>query len=66
MKDETPLGSPFIGQPRCGRPAKVGGRAARPCGQMLSNLSPRCGGGDKVEYSRRERREKRAKVPDRP
>jgi hypothetical protein len=44
MKDEAPLGSPFIGEPRCGWPAKVGGRAASPCGQKLSNLSSRCGG----------------------
>jgi hypothetical protein len=56
MKDEAPLGSPFIGGPRCGRPAKVGGQAANPCGQKLSNLSPRCGGLDKEEDSRRERR----------
>jgi hypothetical protein len=65
-KDEAPLGSPFIGEPKCGQPAKVGGRAAGPCGQKLSNLSPRCGGWDKGEYSRRERREKRGKVADRP
>jgi hypothetical protein len=32
MKDEAPLGSPFIGEPRCGQPAKVGGEAASPCG----------------------------------
>jgi hypothetical protein len=44
MKDEAPIGSPFIGEPRCGRPVNLGGRAASPCGQKLSNLSPRCGG----------------------
>jgi hypothetical protein len=44
MKEEAPLGSPFIGEPRCDWPAKVGGRAANPCGQKLSNLFPRCGG----------------------
>jgi hypothetical protein len=59
MKDEGPLGSPFIGEPRCGQLANVGGQAANPCGQKLFNLSPRCGGWDKEEYSRRERREKR-------
>jgi hypothetical protein len=62
MKDEAPLGSPFIGEPRCGRSVKVVGRAASACGQKLSNLSPRCGGLDKEEYGRRERREKRGKV----
>jgi hypothetical protein len=59
MKEETPLGSPFIGEPKCSRLAKVGGRVASPCGQKISNLSPSCGGGDKEEDSRRERREKR-------
>jgi hypothetical protein len=44
MKEEAPLGSPFIGEPRCGQPANLGGRAAIPCGQKLSNLSPRRGG----------------------
>jgi hypothetical protein len=41
-------GSPFIGELRCGWPAKVGGRAASPCGQKLSNLSP----GAMVEIKR--------------
>jgi hypothetical protein len=45
MKDEDPLVSPFIGEPRCGQPAKVGGRAAIPCGQN----SPICPQGAVVE-----------------
>jgi hypothetical protein len=32
MKEDAPLGSPFIGEPRGGWPAKDGGRAANPCG----------------------------------
>jgi hypothetical protein len=44
MKDEAPLGSPFIGEPRCDRSGKVGGQAASPFGQKLSSLSPKCGG----------------------
>jgi hypothetical protein len=55
MKEEVSLVIPFIGDPRCGR-------EAIPCGQKLSNLSPRCGGCDKGEDSRRERREKMGKV----
>jgi hypothetical protein len=31
MKDKAPLGKPFIGEPRCGRPAKDGGRVVSPC-----------------------------------
>jgi hypothetical protein len=33
MKEEALLGNPFIGEPRGGRSAKDGGRAAIPCGQ---------------------------------
>jgi hypothetical protein len=66
MKDEAPLDNPFIGEPRCGQPAKLGGRPARPCGQKLSNLSLRYCGWDIEEYSRRERRKKRGKVAHRP
>jgi hypothetical protein len=44
MKEEAPLGNPFIGEPRGGRPAKDGGWAASPCGQSPSILSQRCGG----------------------
>jgi hypothetical protein len=44
MEEEALLGSPFIGELRCGWPAKVGGRAASACGQEVSNLSPRYGG----------------------
>jgi hypothetical protein len=66
MKEEAPLHTPFIGQSRCGRSAKVGSRAASPCSQKLSNLSPRCGGCDKEEDSRKERREKREEVASRP
>jgi hypothetical protein len=66
MKDEAPLGSPFIEEPRCGRPTKVGSRAVTSCDQKLSNLSPRCGDWDKEEYSRWERRKKRGKVAGRP
>jgi hypothetical protein len=39
VKEETPLGNPFIGEPRGGRPAKDGGRAASPCGHCPSTLS---------------------------
>jgi hypothetical protein len=39
MKEEAPLGTPFIGEVRCGQPTKVGGQAANPCGQKHSNLS---------------------------
>jgi hypothetical protein len=53
MKEESPLGSNFIGEPRFGWPAKVGGQVTNPCGQKLSNLSPRCGRSDKEEDSRR-------------
>jgi hypothetical protein len=48
MKDEVPLGIPFIGEPRCGRLAKVGGPAASPCGQK----SPICPQGAVVEIKR--------------
>jgi hypothetical protein len=44
MKEEAPLGNPLIIEPRGGRPAKDGGRAANPCGQSSSILSQRCGG----------------------
>jgi hypothetical protein len=44
MKNEALLGIPFIGEPTGGQLGKVGGRAANPRGQKLSNLSPRCGG----------------------
>jgi hypothetical protein len=43
MKEEAPLGIPFIEERRCGQSAKEGGQAASPYGQKLSNLSPRCG-----------------------
>jgi hypothetical protein len=33
MKEEAPLGNPFIGEPRGGRAAKDGGQAASLCGQ---------------------------------
>jgi hypothetical protein len=33
MKEEAPLGNPFIGEPWGGRPAKDGGQVADPCGQ---------------------------------
>jgi hypothetical protein len=39
VKEETPLGNPFIGEPRGGRLAKDGGRAASPCGHCPSTLS---------------------------
>jgi hypothetical protein len=39
MKEEAPLGNAFIGEPRGGRPAKDGGRAASPCGHCPSTLS---------------------------
>jgi hypothetical protein len=38
MKEEAPLGNPFIGEPRGGRPAKDGGRMASPCGHCPSTL----------------------------
>jgi hypothetical protein len=44
MKEESPFGNPFIGEPRGRRLAKYGGRAASPCGQSPSILSQRCGG----------------------
>jgi hypothetical protein len=44
MKEEAPLGNPFIGEPRGDRPAKDGGQAASPCDHCLSTLSKRCGG----------------------
>jgi hypothetical protein len=44
MKEEAPLGNPFIEEPRGGQPAKDGGRAASPCGQGCSILFQRCGG----------------------
>jgi hypothetical protein len=44
MKEEAPLGNPFIGEPRGGRLAKDGGRVASPHGQSPSILSQRCGG----------------------
>jgi hypothetical protein len=49
MKDEAPLGSTVIGEPRCGRPAKVGGRAGNPCGQ----ISLICPQGAVVETKRK-------------
>jgi hypothetical protein len=44
MNEEAPLGSPFIGEPRGGQPAKSSGGVASPCGQSPSILSKRCGG----------------------
>jgi hypothetical protein len=43
-KEEAPLDNPFIGEPRGGRLAKDGGRAASPCGYCPSTLSQWCGG----------------------
>jgi hypothetical protein len=40
MEEEVPLGNPFIGEPRGGRPApKGGGRTASPCSQSPSIIS---------------------------
>jgi hypothetical protein len=55
MKEEAPLGNPFIREPRGGRPAKDGGQAASPCGQSPSILS-----------QRRRKEEWREKVAGRP
>jgi hypothetical protein len=44
MKEEAPLGGPFVGELRGGWPAKEGGGAASPCGQSPYILSQRCGG----------------------
>jgi hypothetical protein len=44
MKEEAPLGNPFIGEQGGGRSAKDGGWAASPCGHCPSTLSQRCGG----------------------
>jgi hypothetical protein len=44
MKEKAPLGNPFIGEPRGGRPAKYGGWAASPFGHCPSTLSQRSGG----------------------
>jgi hypothetical protein len=33
MKEEAPLGNPFVGESRGSWLAKYGGRAASPCGQ---------------------------------
>jgi hypothetical protein len=33
MKEEAPLGNPFIGEPKGDWPAKDGGRAASSCGK---------------------------------
>jgi hypothetical protein len=44
MKEEAPLGNPFIGEPMGGQPAQGGGRTARPCGQSPSIISPSGGG----------------------
>jgi hypothetical protein len=44
MKEEAPLGNPFIGEPRGGRPVVDGGQVASPCGQSPSISSQRCGG----------------------
>jgi hypothetical protein len=44
MKEEAPLGSPFIGELRGGRLAKDGGQAASPCVHCPSTLFQKCGG----------------------
>jgi hypothetical protein len=44
MKEEAPLGNPFIGEPRGGRPAKGGGQMASPCDQNPSIISQSDGG----------------------
>jgi hypothetical protein len=44
MKEKAPLGNPFIGKPRGGRPTKYGGRAASPCEHCPSTLSQMGGG----------------------
>jgi hypothetical protein len=56
MKEEAPLGNPFIGEPRGGRPAKEGGWVASPCGHCPSTLSQCDGGSGKEEGSGEERR----------
>jgi hypothetical protein len=44
MKEEAPLGNPFIGEPRGGWLAKDGGQAASPCVHCPSTLFQKCGG----------------------
>jgi hypothetical protein len=63
MKEEAPIGNPFIGEPRGGRPAKDGGQTASPCGHCPSTLSQRCGGRAKEGDSGGERRGKVAGWP---
>jgi hypothetical protein len=43
MKEEAPIGNPFIGEPKGGWPAKDAGQAASLCGHCPSTLSKRCG-----------------------
>jgi hypothetical protein len=64
MKEEAPLRNPFIGEPRGGRPAKVGGWSASPCGHCPSTLSQSDGG--KEEGSGEERREMEEVMAGRP
>jgi hypothetical protein len=58
MKEEAPLGIPFIGEPRGGRPAKDSWWGVNLCGQSPSILSQICGGWAKEGDSGGERREK--------
>jgi hypothetical protein len=44
MKEEVPIGNPFIREPEDGRPSKYGGQAASPCGHCPSTLSQMCDG----------------------
>jgi hypothetical protein len=63
MKEKAPLGNPFIGEPRGGRPAKYGGWAASPCGHCPSTLSQRCGDSAKEVDSGGERKKRGRRWP---
>jgi hypothetical protein len=49
MKEETPLGNPFIGEPRGGRPAKDGGRGLA----HVAKAPPFCPKGVVIELRER-------------
>jgi hypothetical protein len=66
MKEEAPLGNPFIGEPKGGRPTKEGGQAASPCVHCPSTLSQSDGGLGKEEGRGEERREREETMAGRP
>jgi hypothetical protein len=56
MKEKAPLGNPFIGELRGGRPAS-------PCGHCPSTLSQRCGGWAEEVDSGGERKKRERRWP---